>query len=356
MSEDVARKAIDWLFKASGETHEIRLTLFGGEPLLNRSVFEFVMQYSSALAEASGKRIYYSMTTNGTLLDDMSIGYILKNNFGLMLSLDGPPEVHDAQCPRHADGSGSFEAASAGAKALLKRRSVTVRCTMTNQAPPKLDLIRFFEEFGFTRIVLGPVRNPINPTPWDCEQATLDELERQEVEEIIPWLFDQFKQGRIHRYFPYASAITYQSARPRTTPKEFHCGACRGTSTVAADGTLYPCHRFVGMSGFITGHIDSGPDLDRIKRFWRDYDAVVGNTCNRCWAQLQCWRPCPWALARADGGFNKPDASDCDKIRRYFERATYVHHHLQMDYPELYRKMMRVNDKGGHNAVKENTP
>jgi len=160
MTEDVARKAIDWLFAASKDAKHLGLTLFGGEPLLNKPVFRFVMEYSDALAKKHGKKIRYNMTTNATLLDDMVIDYIKKHNFGLMVSLDGPPNIHNAQRPFH-DGSGSFEAAATGIKKLMRRRkSVTVRCTLTRLSPPLLDLIRFFDEFGFSRIVLTPAATP----------------------------------------------------------------------------------------------------------------------------------------------------------------------------------------------------
>lgn len=118
-----------------GDAKELSLTLFGGEPLLNKPVFKSVMDYSDALAKKHGKRIHYSMTTNGTLIDDMVIHYIKKHNFGLMVSLDGPPEIHNAQCPTQ-DGGPSFDMAAKGIKRLMKRRKrVTVRCTVTNAMP-----------------------------------------------------------------------------------------------------------------------------------------------------------------------------------------------------------------------------
>lgn len=97
MSEAVAKKAIEWLFEVSADEKELGITLFGGEPLTNKPVLKFVMDYSDELAKEQGKTIQYKMTTNGTLLDDMVIDYIKMHNFGLMVSLDGPPEIHNAQ-------------------------------------------------------------------------------------------------------------------------------------------------------------------------------------------------------------------------------------------------------------------
>lgn len=112
MSETVARQAITWLFAVSGRSENVSITFFGGEPLLNKPVLRFAIEYSQRLAQLHGKKVFYSMTTNGTLLDDEVIGFIKRYNFGLMVSLDGPPEIHNAQCPTQG-GNGSFDMAAA---------------------------------------------------------------------------------------------------------------------------------------------------------------------------------------------------------------------------------------------------
>ncbi len=349
MSETVAKRAIDWLFKTSGERQDLGLTLFGGEPLLNREVFQFVMEYSDKLAKKHGKKIRYTMTTNGTLLDDMSIGYIKKHNFGLMVSLDGPPEIHDRQCPFH-DGTGSYDAASKGIKRLMKRRKqVTVRCTMTNDRPRMKELIDFYENFGFTRILLGRAHNIISPSSVDCDPETLRDFERQEEEELLPWILASIDRGERPKHFPYGQFLYDCAHASHSNGKmsAFRCGACRGTSTVGAEGTLYPCHRFVGMSGFEIGCGESGPELGRIKRFWRDYDAAVDATCARCWARQLCNRPCPWEIANSDGTFHAPETWHCGTTRRFFERAAWVHLRIQRDYPEMYAELTRSTGEEG---------
>lgn len=164
MGEAVARAAINWLFAVSGRSGEVGITFFGGEPLMNKDVLLFAVSYSQRLARLHGKKVFYSMTTNGTLIDDDVVSVIKRYNFGLMVSLDGPRERHDGQCPTRA-GTGSFDLAVAGIRRLMARRKrVTVRCTMAHPAPDMMGLIRFFEDFGFSRIVLGRVFNPVYPS------------------------------------------------------------------------------------------------------------------------------------------------------------------------------------------------
>lgn len=325
MSESIARQAITWLFAMSGKSETVSITFFGGEPLMNKRVLRFAIEYSQKLAKLHGKKVYYSMTTNGTLLDDEVIDFIKKYNFGLMVSLDGPPALHNKQCPTRG-GKDSFDAAVTGIKRLMKRRrSVTVRCTMVHPMPKMMDLIRYFEEFGFTRIVLGRVVNPLNPSPVDCTKDDFVESDRQEREEVIPWILNELSAGRTPKYHPYASFIAAQDTDAQgAKANPFKCGACRGTTTVGADGTLYPCHRFVGMEAWKIGNIQSGPDLERCKQFWRNYRNSIEKKCEACWLWAQCHGPCPWEIASTDGTFRSPDEC-CELTKNYIERGAYVY-------------------------------
>jgi uncharacterized protein len=343
MSETVARQAITWLFAMSGRAKEVHITFFGGEPLLNKPVLRFAIEYSQKLGKLHGKKVRYSMTTNGTLLDDEVIGYIKRYNFGLMVSLDGPPEVHNAQCP-FKDGSGSFDAAAAGIKKLMQRRKrVTVRCTMTKNAPPMMDLIRFFEDFGFTRIVLGPAINPINPTEYDSSKSGLKKMEHEEEGDILPWILNRIQSSQLPPYFPYASFFRRASAsRHSEKPGVFTCGACRGTTTVGADGKMYPCHRFLGMKTYVFGDIVSGVRTDAARDFWMLWRSRQEIKCTSCWAAHLCHCFCPWAHATSDGMFTLPNADQCKRFQRWVKRAAWLYYYVMLSRPALCRNLANI--------------
>ena len=322
MTENIARQAITWLFAMSGKSEQVSITFFGGEPLLNKPVLRFAIEYSQKLAKLHGKKVFYSMTTNGTLLDDEVIGYIKRYNFGLMVSLDGPKELHDKQCPTQ-QGDGSYDAAVSGIKKLMaRRRSVTVRCTMIHPLPRMLDLIKFYEDFGFTRIVMGKATNPINPSGVDCDQSDIDEYFRQENEELIPWMLEKLQKGETPKYFPYGPFIkNHEEGKISTKVSPFKCGACRGTMTVGADGTLYPCHRFVGMQAWQLGNIEMGPDYKKCKDFWRKYRNST-KRCSHCWMWSICKGVCPWEISSESMNFQEPH--NCAYVESFINSATYT--------------------------------
>ena len=302
--EATALRAVDRLFAAADPKVGVRITFFGGEPLLNKSVIKRVVARCNELAAARGQKAGYSITTNATLMDDETADLIIENNFGLMVSLDGPQPLHDGQCPTRA-GGGSFALASAGIRKLLARGArVTARCTMSHPAPDALELIRFFSDFGVSRVVLGPVYNPTFPSACDFTEEDDRAFRRCVGEKVIPWMAAERAAGRTPIYDPFEEIGEFQGEEehPEKVPV-LRCGACHGAMAVAPDGTLYPCHRFVGMEKWALGRLEDGPDASRCKAFWRAYRAATKETCASCWAYRVCGGPCPWEVARADGTF-----------------------------------------------------
>ena len=339
MPGSVARRAAEALFAAADPKVNLRVTFFGGEPLLNKPVIRSAVAQCSAEAARRGVRAEYSITTNATLVDDETAALIADNDFGLMVSMDGPPELHDAQCPTR-DGRGSFELAAAGARRIMARRSqVTVRCTMAHPAPDAMRLIRFFAEFGFSRVVLGTVRNPTFPSACDFtaeDSAAFDDAMEREV---IPWMLEERAAGRAPIYDPFDDIADFQGASEHPPRIGLRCGACHGSCAVAPDGALYPCHRFVGMKEWALGDISGGLPDGRGRDFWRAWRAAVRGKCSECWALGICGGPCPWEVARADGTFAPPDERLCDETRAWIRQgAYYLHKTGEFDH----------NNKGGN--------
>ena len=101
MTWEVAKKGLDFYFQHSVDSDFIGIGFYGGEPLLNFELVNRIVDYSNRLFE--GKDIHYSITTNGTLLTDEIISFMEKNNFQLLISLDGDKDSTDKN--RHFAGN-----------------------------------------------------------------------------------------------------------------------------------------------------------------------------------------------------------------------------------------------------------
>lgn len=106
MSLEMAKEAVDFLVEHSMDCQEVNLAFYGGEPLLAFDLIREIIVY----AEDSfvGKDLSFSMTTNATLLDEEKLELLMAHHVMLMISLDGPKEIHDQN--RHfANGQGTFD-------------------------------------------------------------------------------------------------------------------------------------------------------------------------------------------------------------------------------------------------------
>src|SRR5690606_5912918 len=85
MSSEVAVKAIEFLVRNS-DRHELEIDFFGGEPLLNFETAQTAVSYGRELERSSGKKLHFTVTTNGTLLNDGIIEYLNENIDNVVIS------------------------------------------------------------------------------------------------------------------------------------------------------------------------------------------------------------------------------------------------------------------------------
>lgn len=68
---------------------------YGGEPLLEFELLKQVVCFAEECAGQRGMKPEFSVTTNGTLLTDERIHFLVEHNFSVVVSIDGPKETHD---------------------------------------------------------------------------------------------------------------------------------------------------------------------------------------------------------------------------------------------------------------------
>ncbi len=335
MSKDIAKKAVNLLFFRASGFNDIIITFFGGEPLLNKEVLYFVVDYSQKLGKKKGKKIHYSLTTNATLMDEDIMRIIKRYNFGLMISMDGPKEIHD-KMRVYPDGKGTFDKVAEMTKKLMRiRNKVTVRCTVTNQFLDIIKLIQFFEEFGFSRIALSHcMGKPKERNKWEIGQSE-NTILNQQYKIVIEHLLSQLSSGRRVIINPWRNAIKAIHNRAKV---RIRCGVCRGCATVDTEGNIFPCHRYVGMNKYIIGNIEDGFNkksmIDFLQLYYKTKDV-----CKECWAIFICGGFCPWCLSHEDGSVDAPLDWWCNNLKEWFEYGSWLYDIIRTKYPG-YLKMI----------------
>lgn len=255
MTDEIAFKAVDYLVASSSENETLAIVFFGGEPMINEPLIWKTVDYS--------KRIYpnrnftYSITTNGTLLNDTAVNSFKEHGFSVLISLDGTGCKHDASRP-YKTGGGSFSDIDKNVRRFSESFPFGARATLTNNNCNLVEDYLQFKEMGFRRIYFSPVSS------FD-ENIKLDEHSLNKIRAGLIDLADQYlkqiDQGEKPLFRTLKTAVDLIMSNRIAF---VGCGAGRRFISVTPEGDVYPCHRFVGMMRFKMGNIVTGIDETRI--------------------------------------------------------------------------------------------
>ncbi|HOX44653.1 MAG TPA: His-Xaa-Ser system radical SAM maturase HxsB [Myxococcota bacterium] len=93
MSQQTAARVLDVVF--ASPSPDLTLEFQGGEPTLNFEVLRFVVEEASRRASASGKRVFFSLVSNLSPLDQEKIDFLVDHGVMVCSSIDGPAALHD---------------------------------------------------------------------------------------------------------------------------------------------------------------------------------------------------------------------------------------------------------------------
>ncbi|MDE2292388.1 MAG: His-Xaa-Ser system radical SAM maturase HxsB, partial [Elusimicrobia bacterium] len=94
MSLETARRMVDFIFECPNP--KLIIEFQGGEPMLNWPVVKFVTRYAQLKARAAKRTAFVTMVSNFSLMDEEKAAFLAEHKVGVCTSLDGPPELHDA--------------------------------------------------------------------------------------------------------------------------------------------------------------------------------------------------------------------------------------------------------------------
>jgi uncharacterized protein len=294
MSEEIAFKAIDWLVKKSGESKKILVTFFGGEPLLNFPLIKKVVIYANEMASINKKRIYFSITTNGTLLNEEICEYFNKHKFSVVISIDGNVEVQNLNRPFKRNSYGHKSTIEKVEKFLKGRSGEALgRATITKYNSDLFSVYDSLKKIGFNRIEManayhnecitnGNISNNILESKQYVDNSELDYLEK--LGEITS---DGINNGnRVYQ----RNIIGVIERLAYGNKKQFFCGVGKGLVGISIDGDIFPCHRFMGKQGAKLGNVSD--DFNRNNYYKISDTKILTERCATCWARYFCGGGC----------------------------------------------------------------
>lgn len=93
MSLSTAKQVVDKIFESTSPN--ITIEFQGGEPLLNFEAVRFITDYAHKKNEVEKKRLFISLVSNFSPMDETKFDYLIDKKVGMCTSLDGPEKLHN---------------------------------------------------------------------------------------------------------------------------------------------------------------------------------------------------------------------------------------------------------------------
>lgn len=335
MSIEVAKNAIDFLFNHNRNIRHFHIGFFGGEPMLNLPLIKEIIEYCERIEKQYDKKFTYSITTNGTLLTEEKIKFLRSKNVGIMISLDGPEEIHNEN-RIYRNGRGSYKETISNLEILKKyQKTIIVRATLVKENFQKMEeLIKFFNSIGVSRVLFASVSGYEDINPEFKLKIPEYKIINSQMTHIFKKILREIMEGKDTLFLPFIAILQKIHSKGKSV---IGCGVFRGTTSVSADGKFYPCHRFVGMEGFAFGDVQKGIDHNKLKKICRALDEATIE-CNSCWAKWLCARSCVREIAHEGGKFVPFRKGYCNLIRKVIKDVMFFYTLIKENKPEILEK------------------
>ena len=324
--KEIEFKIIEKLLKDRVNCQEKNTTIafFGGEPLLKKQLIYDTVNLGNNLLKNSSHKFKYSLTTNGTLIDDEFINFCKKNNISVGISIDGDEYSHNLNRCDFAL-KGSFEKVLENTKKCLKANlncmALPVICI--NNVQNLSNNVKYLIDLGFKNITC----NFNYSDNWD---DNLLNILKQQYEEISDIYYNEFKRKNYIRVYPLDTKMYFYIHEKKCS------NICNGNRiAVNTDGTFYPCIQFVGDKRFEIGNYIDGINFEKRKEIIsrRLTSKVV---CEECSLKDRCIYKCGCARLITTNDIVEVSPIICETERIYIEEADKLANRLYTDFKNTF--------------------
>ena len=281
---------------------------------LNRWAFE--IKYDRYINKRNIPYVGFWFMSNGTCSSQRFIDFVKSCNINpLLISIDGPKEVHDYN-RKFYDKNGSYDEILKNIKIYLQNDiKLKASVVITSRFPKPLAIIKHLLSIGFSQIAMTPVRPGTECSFYTNNVEKLlsgydelfDELARTAVEADFR-LFHLLKEDlTLAAFYSFINRIKMTKRCPFDEQL-----------VVNGNGEIYPCQYFNGNKDFCYGNIDDGIDESLV-----NHNILVtqrGN-CSECWARYLCGGTCFYGSYKFTGNYVNIDPIECTIKKHLAEKC-----------------------------------
>ena len=324
MGDDVLKRYLSSHIDACDGKH-IHFSWHGGEPtLLGIEYFNNIVELQNDLCPP-GKQIHNAIQTNGTLIDDRWATFLARHGFIVGVSLDGPPELHNAY-RKTIQGETTFDQAYRGYRLLIAHNvPVDVLCVVNdcNVLYP-MQIYRFFKEIGVRHLSFLPlVEQQANGTTIVVSERSVP---AEAFGAFLCVIFDEWKAGDIGRIKVQIFEEVLRTAFEQQHSLCLFRPECGDIPVLEANGDVYACDHYVHPS-YRIGNITKSSLADilnseKLQQFGKAKKKHLPTLCKKCEVLAMCNGECPKnRFVQVEGGESGTMNYLCSGYRLFFNHC-----------------------------------
>lgn len=258
---------------------QLTVNYYGGEPLLNQSIMEYISGRMKPWCEERGVRFKVYLQTNGVLLTPEVLDkHIPLGLGGARISMDGTREVHDRQRPMRRTGEGTFDRVIQNIVHAVDRIKISIASGYDGGNPEGvLELVDYLDEIGILRKLENLIYSPIHPALGPKENAGAI---------VSPQCMSNYETETLIR----STSVIEEALRKKGVgflKSGLSVSLCPVTKdggvTIDGNGLIFKCNSMLGHPEFAVGDVRQEEYNDLQKKF----------LANEPWKQ--CEPNCPYA-------------------------------------------------------------
>lgn len=267
----------------------------GGEPLVKFSTLKKILKLVKDNFKGNSS---FAIQTNGTILNNEILDFIINEKVKISISIDGYKEIHDKN-RIDSNSNGSFDKIIQNIETLRKHKiNFATNSVLTTDVDPE-KLFEFYKNNKITGTKLVPVSN-IDSSDLDIKEIT--EIYNQFVERLFHNNINndiKIQEGNLFSFLQKLSG-NLSSIMCDNFPCNF------GVDMLMLDeyGDLYPCEEFYGKNEFKIINIDKCDSLEEVykisEKYIKNHINLSFKLCNNCVLRVYCSGVCPAHLSYKD--------------------------------------------------------
>jgi uncharacterized protein len=332
MDVETARAMVTSLLQGGKAGGGVVLVFIGGESLLQRQLLADLLTWARGRGDAVGVDVGCVLYTNGALMDGDVVAWANRQDVSLVVSLDGPPEMHD----RHRvflSGKGSSTVVLRNIHTLVEKSEhplLRVRSVSTERGL-LLPLHRYLFDLGFNELYVQAAYG---------EEGYQGSVDAQDVECLAAWYRELLLAGVVFGVHPFTAILERLHRRGSAVTSHHPCNAGLAALGVDANGDLYPCHHFYGLEEHRLGNVRDGlPSADERRRLFAP--VTHRDPCAGCWNQRLCGGECYHRALTMERGYFGVVTESCEQKKAFSVAALDLFTAVRQRRPDVIGQLLR---------------